>query len=525
MFAYLTWNPGPIRVLLVEDSMGDAAMVKDSLKESQADFEVAHVERLSQAIDHLAKTSVDVVVLDLGLPDSKGIDTLTKMRKAAPHVSIVVLTGINDEGLSMEALEHGAQDYLVKDLTEGDLLVHSICHAIERNRLHAKLSQAQQHQLENQKLESLAMLAGGMAHDFNNHLTVILGKAEMAQRKATTSPPVKEALEQIKTAGKRAGEICKQLLAYAGKGGRVLLVYDLSVVIEEMAPFLKQSLPHNVTLEYKLSKPLPRILGDLSQLRQLVMNLVHNAAEAIGNEQGTITISTSALRADRKYLDKTLLGSGLAEGDFVCLEVVDTGCGIDPAMQSRVFEPFFSTKCSGRGLGLAAVHGIIRASEGTLEVLSEKGKGATFSVLFPSSTGSAATRPAMKVPGDSWRGLGTILVVDDDKRVQALLGEMLKEMGFKVLLSNDGVEGMENYREHLKEIDLVLLDMTMPRMNGRRTYTGIRQIKPDAPIVLMSGYAKEECETLLAGEGLAGFIQKPFHFTDLRNQIHAILKK
>ena len=213
----------------------------------------------------------------------------------------------------------------------------------------------------------------------------------MACQKATISPFVKETLEQIKSTGNQAAELCKQLLDYSGKGGRVLLLYDLSTVIEEMAPAFKQSLPHNITVEYQLIKPLPHVLADITQVRHLVMKLVQNAAEAIGRVQGIITISTSVVHADRKYLEKTLLGANLPESDYVCLEVTDTGCGMDSSIQTHAFEPFFSTKNSSRGLGLAAVHGIVRTCKGTMEIISEKGKGSTFSILFPCSvTGTAA---------------------------------------------------------------------------------------------------------------------------------------
>lgn len=390
MFAYLTWNPGPIRVLLVEDSLSDAMLVKDALNQSDGDFSVAHVDRLAHAVAHLAKKEVDVVVLDLGLPDSRGLDTLLSTRRAAPEVPVVVLTGINDEALSMNALEQGAQDYLVKDLTEGDLLVHSICHAIERHQLHSKLNQSWRRELENQKLESLAMLAGGIAHDFNDLLAVIRSKADVERRKVTTPPAVKKTLEQIQAATNQASDLCKQLLSYSGKGRRVLLLYDLNALVEEMAPVLRQTLAAGVTLERRLTKPLPRVLGDLTQFRQVVMNLVQNASEAIGGRDGVITISTSVVHADRKYLDRTILGGSLSEGDFVCLEVTDTGCGMGSLVQRRLFEPFSSTKHSGRGLGLAVVHGIVRAGHGTLEVMSEEGKGSTFSVLLPASNTSIA---------------------------------------------------------------------------------------------------------------------------------------
>ncbi len=520
MFAFLAWNDQPVQVLLVEDSVGDAALVRGYLEQSKVEFEVRHVLRSSEALEYLAGAEVDVVVLDLGLPDSKGLDTLLKMRGAAAGLPIVVLTGINDESLSMQALEHGAQDYLVKGMVDGDLLVHSVCHAIERHRLHTKL-------IENQKLESLASLAGGIAHDFNNLLTVILGRAELARAEGTPVCVMKEAFTQIRDAGDRAAELCKQLLAYSGKGNCVQLLYDLSVVVEEMSPFLQQSVAGDVQLKHQLENSMPLIRADITQLRQLVRNLVQNAAEAIGSKQGIITIGTRLIHADDNYLGKTLWGLGLAEGDYVCLEVSDTGCGIDSAIRTRIFDPFFSTKYFGRGLGLSAVQGIVRACHGALQVVSERGKGSTFTILFPVSAApprKEKNRAGREVSLRAPSGQGIILVVDDEKSIQELLGESIESLGFKVLYASDGMEGVESYRNYQKNIDLVLLDMTMPHLNGEQTLKKIRQINPHARVVLMSGYPKEVCANLFEEEVPNGFIQKPFRLADLSGNIQVALE-
>lgn len=523
MFSSLTSGSGPVQLLIVEDNPGDVILVKEALSKGRVKFEVTDVGLLAEALQRLATARVDLVILDLGLPDSSGLDTLQKIRDAAPDKPVIVLTGVLDETLAMGALRQGAQDYLVKDLTEWDLLVHSVCHAIERHQLHAELNQARQQQLENQKLESLAMLAGGIAHDFNNLLTVVLGRADMEHRKAATPSDTKESLEQIKQAGARAAELCKQLLAYSGKTGIVPRPCDLGPLIAELVPILRRSLPEHVAIECQAASPLPAIMAEPSQIRQMVMNLVQNAAEALGSEPGTITIGTGVVRADRNRLGRTFLGNGLTEGDYVCLTIRDTGCGMAPSVQKRMLEPFFSTKTPGRGLGLAAVQGIIRACNGTLEFVSEPGRGSTFNVLFPALRAPAAAATTLRASADNWRGRGTVLVVDDEESIRELLGAMVKEMGFQVLYANDGLDGVENYRSHSAEIDLVLLDMTMPQVNGKQAFKKIRQIKPDARIILMSGYTKEECASLFGEDGLSGFMQKPFRFGDLRNQIHATL--
>lgn len=525
MRTFLTEAFSPIRVLLVEDNPGDAELVQDALRESpDARFDVTHVDCLAKALLYISKADIDIIILDLRLPDAVELDTLLRTYEAAPKVPILVLSGINNEVLAMKAMQHGAQDYLAKDQMDGRLLVHSICHAIERHRLHAKLAQLRQKQMENQKLQSLGILAGGLAHDFNNLLTVILGRAERTYRRAGVTLDTKKAMERIKIASHRATELCRQLLAYSGKGQYMMAPLNLNELIEKIIPSLQQSIPDKITLRHQLSKTLPPIEADITQIRQLITNVVLNASEAIGNDPGYITIITSLLHLDHQYLAETFVGSDLSTGDYVCMEITDTGCGMDSETRSRVFDPFFSTKFSGRGLGLAAVHGIVRAHKGALEVISEKGKGSTFSILFPSCKATKAIQPEVKLPGGKWRGKGKILVVDDEEDVRTMLGETLKELGFDPLLASQGLEGIETYRKYQKDIVLVILDMIMPRMSGNEVYNNIRQINANAHILFMSGYSETEFPGVSDKKNPTHFILKPFKFMDLRDKIRTAIQ-
>ena len=282
-----------------------------------------------------------------------------------------------------------------------------------------------------QKLESLGVLAGGIAHDFNNLLMVVLGHAEMALQEISPRSAVRGNLTEITTAAQRAADLCRQMLAYAGRAVFALERVELRELVEEMAHLLKTAISKKAILNLSLERGLPPIEADPSQIRQIVMNLVINASEAIGDRSGVITVSVGATRCDEEYLRKTELHDDLAPGLYVHLEVTDTGSGMDAETRSRIFEPFFTTKFTGRGLGLAAVLGIVRAHKGALKVYSEPGKGTTFKVLFPALEEKGRERgPSNSSPQADWRGQGTILLVDDEESLIDLGARMLEHLGF-----------------------------------------------------------------------------------------------
>lgn len=512
-----------VQVLLVEDSPSDARLVFEALRESsEVRFEITHVSCLAAALEHLSGHRTDAVILDLGLADSTGINTLLKVYEADPRVPIVVLTGLRDEGLASWAMKSGAQDYLPKEQMEGRLLAHSICHAIERHQLHTQLDEIRQQQLEDQRLKSLEMMAGGIAHDFNNLLTIILGKAELA-RNESKPVAVRAALDQIGTAGHRAADLCGQLLAYSGGGRLEVQPANLSEVVEEMAPFFRRSIPRNVSLKWHLPRSVPCVDADVGQLRQLIMNLFLNAFEAIGDDSGTITLATGALHANRERL-AGVFGSGLPEGVYVYLEITDTGCGITPDTRARIFEPFFSTKFAGRGLGLSAVFGIVRGHKGTIEIVTEEGHGSTFRILLPASTAVKPVAPVTAIPDAVWKGKGTILVVEDDVGVREVVGEMIWELGFDVILTSDVSNAMECCRRSGTDLVLALIDVVLPEEDSDKAYDGIRKVLPNLPILLMSGSSEKVAIRALNGKEVSGFVRKPFRFMELRRRIYTALK-
>ncbi len=380
----------------------------------------------------------------------------------------------------------------------------------ERRKLEAQIQQAQ-------KLESLGVLAGGIAHDFNNLLVGILGNADLALSELSPLAPARENLKDIERAARRAAELCRQMLAYSGKGRFVIEAIDLSKLVAEMSHMLEVSISKKAVLKYNFAPNLPAIEGDPTQIRQIVMNLITNASDAIGDKSGAICISTGAMECDRAYLRETYLDEDLPEGVYVYCEVSDTGCGMDEATRLRLFEPFFTTKFTGRGLGLSAALGIVRGHRGAIKVYSEPGRGSTFKVLFP-----CIDRPASVEEDESsseaaqWRGHGEVLLVDDEETVRAVGKRMLERMGFAVAAAADGREALALFKQRNGAFDCVLMDLMMPHMDGEEAFREMRRINPRVRVILSSGYNENEVTERFSGKGLAGFIQKPYRLESLR---------
>lgn len=386
----------------------------------------------------------------------------------------------------------------------------------ERRRLEAQLQHAQ-------KLESLGVLAGGIAHDFNNLLTSILGYADLALQELPAASPARSLIDETVKGARQAAELTTQMLAYSGKGRFVVEAIDLSALVQDMTRLLQISISKKCLLRFNLMPELPAIDGDAAQIRQIVMNLVINASEAVGDRSGAIVLSTGVMHCDRAYLSETYLDDDLPEGLYVHLEVADTGCGIAEDVRDRLFDPFFTTKFTGRGLGLSAVLGIVRGHRGAIKVYGEPDKGSTFKVLFPPSL--AAATPPGPIAGEAipWRGHGTILVVDDEESVRGLARRMLETMGFSVLTAADGRDAVSVFAREGEHIDLVLLDMTMPHLDGEETFRELRRLRADVRTVLCSGYNEQTATGRFAGKGLTAFLQKPYRYEELLAVVRAAM--
>jgi signal transduction histidine kinase/CheY-like chemotaxis protein len=399
---------------------------------------------------------------------------------------------------------------------------------------HARRQRAEAHRAEleeqvrhAQKMESLGVLAGGIAHDFNNLLMAILGHASLGIAEAGAGSPGRDHLCQIEVTAKRAADLTNQLLAYAGKGRFVVERVNLNRLVEEMGNLLHTAISRKAVLNYDLAPGLPAVEGDPTQLRQVVMNLITNASEALGADPGTITLMTGLTKASDRYLRGACLENTLAPGTYVCLEVSDTGCGMDEETRQRIFDPFFSTKFTGRGLGLASVLGVVRGHHGAICVSSEKGAGSRFRILFPPLREPArAPRPGDQAPGTvRWKGQGRILLVDDEEMVRTVATLMLQRLGFEVITATDGRDAVDLFTVRKDVIDAVVLDMTMPNMDGKEALERLRRIRPDIRVLMTSGFTAEDIAKEMGENGHNGFLQKPFNSAMLAEKLKALFNQ
>jgi PAS domain S-box-containing protein len=384
-----------------------------------------------------------------------------------------------------------------------------------RRSLEAQIQQAQ-------KLESLGVLAGGIAHDFNNLLTAVLGNLNLAQFSLNPESPAAPFLENAEKAVQKASDLTRQMLAYSGRGRFVVKLHDVNEVVQEMAHLLQVSISKKALLKVHLEPGLPPIEADGAQFQQVVMNLVTNASDALGDGEGAIALTTGTVDLDAEAIAARFPTQQVAPGRYVTLEVRDTGQGMSPEVMARIFDPFFTTKATGRGLGLSAMLGILRGHRAGLEIHSEVGRGSTFRIYFPAAKGRAVGGEARERAGASPLK-GTVLLVDDEPAVLETLGPALETLGFRVLLARDGTEAVAQFQADPAGIDLVLMDLTMPRMDGREAFQAIRGIRPDARVVLSSGYTEQESVQSIMGQGLAGFLQKPYTLRILQETLQKAL--
>lgn len=376
-----------------------------------------------------------------------------------------------------------------------------------------------------QKLESLGVLAGGIAHDFNNLLMAIMGNADLAMLSLADVSPAKNFLEEIVRTASTASDLARQMLAYSGRSDFEIHPLDLNEIVLELTHMLEVSISKKAVLKFRLAEELPRISADATQIRQILMNLITNASEAIEDRSGYISISTGAMYCDREYLATTELTDDIREDMYVYLEVADTGCGMDGSVKAQIFEPFFTTKYTGRGLGLSSVLGIVKGHGGAVKVYSEPGEGTTFKVLLPAFplNENSASMPGTEAEAERWNCSGTVLFADDEDTVLAVGRKMLQHLGFNVLAAQDGKQAVELFREHSKSIVLAVLDLTMPHLSGDEVYREIRRVRNDVPVIVSSGFSRKDVIHRFAGKQLQGFIQKPYRVEEFSRLIRSVM--
>jgi PAS domain S-box-containing protein len=471
------------RFTLVNEAIAEAygTTVDALVGKTDADFnpnveEVAHFRR------------DDLEVMDSRREKLIPIEVITDSRGNLRYLQTIKRPVVDPDGVARHVLGVATDITALKQADDA------------RRALEAQMLQAQ-------KLESLGLLAGGIAHDFNNLLVGVLTNADVASRKLGPGSAAAGAIEQIRVAAMRAAELCRQMLSYAGRGEVTIESVDLSEVVHELAELMRVSISKHAALGTDFATGLPTIAADPTQVRQVVMNLITNASDALEGRPGTITITTGMRDLARRDFDDDCTKQPPRPGRYVYVEVTDTGCGMSPETITRMFDPFFSTKVAGRGLGLAAVLGIVRSHHGAILVRSTPGAGTTCTVYFP------ADRVDEEVPATPVSRDVKVLVVDDEPIVSSAVKEILELEGYTVVTTHGGHEAIEVFRADPTSFAGVLLDMTMPRLAGIDVMQALRTIRPDIRIILMSGYERSRAVQL--DPPPTAFIQKPFHSEDL----------
>jgi signal transduction histidine kinase/CheY-like chemotaxis protein len=526
------------RVLILTPTGRDGELIAEMLRrEDIASFRCRTVDGLASAIEEGAATALVAEEALAGVSLASLLDTLVRQPSwsdfpllfltcagEAASMTFTRVLAMFDERANITILERPVQAPTLRSTIRSAIRARRRQYEV-RDYI-AERARSDEKMLQKQKLESLGVLAGGVAHDFNNLLTGILGNASLALDCVPESSPTARMLRDVVEASERAAHLTKQMLAYAGKGRFFVQTIDLSDVVREISHLIKSSIPKNAQIRLDLAERLPCIEADGSQIQQLVMNLVINAAEAIPEDQiGNVLVTTRPQHVDENYLAQLAASGDIAPGEYVALEVHDTGIGMDEQTLSRIFDPFFTTKFAGRGLGLAATQGIVRGHKGLLKVYTTPGQGSTFKVLFPALTEErppAEVAPQITIKQS--KRAGTVLVIDDEEIVRRSAKAALEQAGFDIVLAENGVEGFQLFQALAAKISLVLLDLTMPGPGGEEVLRQIKAAKPQAKVILSSGYNEVEVIQRFTGKGLAGFIQKPYTAAALIDKVNRALK-
>jgi signal transduction histidine kinase/ActR/RegA family two-component response regulator len=403
-----------------------------------------------------------------------------------------------------------------------------IINMFQRIRAERQRARLESHMLQAQKLESLGVMAGGIAHDFNNLLMGILGNASLATMELPPDSPAHKSIEGIQASAQRAAKLTNQLLAYSGRGRLITQRTNLTKLIKEMVPLLERAVSKRVAINFDLDAHLPLVDTDQAQMRQVVINLVSNASEAIdetAGENGTISVRTGKETLAEARNGKLLVNPSLPPGTYIFLEVTDDGCGMPRNVIDKVFDPFYTTKFTGRGLGLAAVLGIVRGHHGGVQISSQPRKGTVVRVLFPPAAEAATEQPAAlaEVSAEEFKGAGTVLVVDDEETVRRVCSTMLERYGFSVASAANGREALQLLEHTAEKPVVIILDLTMPLMDGIQTLSELRKRKYEIPVILSSGFTEYDATRKFGGTGFQGFIQKPYVPQDLVQEIRRVM--
>jgi signal transduction histidine kinase len=514
-------------VLIVEDDQGLAELIREQAEE--AGFATVCVYSAAEALAWLTENTPLLAILDYTLPDRNAREFLVEMAaRGLPRPPFIVSTGQGDERIAVEMMKLGARDYIVKDAVFLELLpavLKRVAREInsenelkrgeeEREKLQAQLFQAH-------KMESVGRLAGGVAHDFNNMLGVILGYSELALAKTSPEQPIRPLLEGIREAAERSANLTQQLLAFARKQTVAPKVLDLNGTLAGMLSILQRLIGEDIELIWRPVADATPVHMDPSQLDQILANLCVNARDAITGA-GTVTITTDHRSFDDRYCS---LNAGYLPGDYVLLAVADNGRGMDQETLSHLFEPFFTTKEVGKGtgLGLATIYGIVKQNNGFIAVESQMGQGTTFTIFLPRYHSQEEIPAVQAAGGRPSPGSETILLVEDEPMVLQMTATMLEQLGYRVIAAASATEALTLVGEHGEQIQLLISDVMMPEMNGRELAARILATQPQIKLLFMSGYSFDQLPPESCGAAGIHYIQKPFTVKELASHVREAL--
>jgi DNA-binding response OmpR family regulator len=509
-----------MRILVVEDDRTTLTMLARTLQ--SRGHEVCARGDGESAWDQFSENPFELVVLDWVMPGMTGLELCRRIRELpeGDQCVILIITARDSAEDLDEVLEAGADDYLAKPIDMGQLRVRlAVTERKVDDRARRKQAELERLEMERQvqymhKVESLGVLAGGIAHEFNNMLMGILGNAGLALMDLSPESKQHGYLKRIEETAYRAANLSSQMLAFSGKAKFVRQPLDLSRVLDTTREFVDAAVPKKTQVVFELESNLPALEGDPDQISQVLLTLVTNAAEAIGDTAGAIHVRSGVMDADSDYLANQHQDHPLPPGCYTYLEVADTGCGMDADTLERIFEPFFTTKFTGRGLGLAALQGIVRSHEGVIKIDSAIDKGTTVRILFPAMEEIVETPPSPETVEADDQGC-SVLLVDDELTVLEVTEKTLEHFGFEVVTATNGREAVDLFETRPTDFSAVVLDLTMPVMDGHEAFKELRRIRPDIKVILTSGYTEEDATESWNDDDLAGFLHKPFMSSEL----------
>jgi two-component system, cell cycle sensor histidine kinase and response regulator CckA len=502
-------------LLVVEDDPDDLLLLRNYLEEAAGTFDVFSVATAAEAEIHLTCSLVDLILLDLSLPDATGLDALRRLRRKTSTIPIVVLSGFPENYLELEAVRQGAQDYLAKSELNSQSLAKAITYALERQLLEQQLRHAQ-------KMESVGRLAGGIAHDFNNLLTVIRANTDLLTHESGLNAATSECVRQIRETTDRAVSLVQRLLIFSRNEPPRFEVLHLNEVVSNITKLLRRILGEHVKLNLALDSTLPHIKGDPRMLEQIILNLAMNSGDAMP-EGGELRIETKSVHLDRQ---SPHLRPDAREGDYVQLRVSDSGHGVPPETLSKIFEPFFTTKEPGKGtgLGLSIVYSIVKEHDGWIYISSTVGVGTCVDVYLPMSEETCVYVSGMSRPKPvALRNHteATILYVEDDSTIRNLYEQLLKQAGYSVYVAESGPHALELFENIGDKLDILVSDIVMPGgMTGVQLAKMIQNRKPNVKVLLVTGYSPERIREADRGIHL---LLKPFSKDQLIEKIEMLL--